>query len=461
MSEYTTTATLNATDENDETLHTCDHCGCEYTGKPVDVYTDHCIEEWCPDCADDDATECEHCGTLTANDNLETVGGESWCSECAESNAVWCDRCGELVDEDCAVSVNVWHNYRLTTETWCHSCAENHATECEDCGNVTASDSIECRWVHGDGYRDLCPDCLEENYYTCDECGELVSCDDVREHDGCYYCPDCGGSDVIESYGHTYASEFFNTDKERFPKLYLGVELETEYDDNDDRDAAATDVLAELGDNRVCCKEDGSLTDGFEIVTQPMTLRYLLDNDVMGMVARICKRHGGTSHDNGSCGLHVHLSRNAFMPEQITTIDRLIQTHRDEWTRFSRRTAGQLSQWAEIETDEIMGIKPGDAPAIKRDKCAKCKGYNRYKALNLNNRDTIELRLWRGSLNEETISATLTATYALAAIALTTPNPNAVESWTWPTLKSEIVRMLNASGLPCRDFVTYCERRGL
>lgn len=61
---------------------------------------------------------------------------------------------------------------------------------------------------------------------------------------------------------------------------------------------------------------------------------------------------GYLSHQAGTCGLHVHVSRKAFgdtLDAQDNAIARVlffVERHWAELLRFSRRTQRQLEQWA-------------------------------------------------------------------------------------------------------------------
>ena len=100
------------------------------------------------------------------------------------------------------------------------------------------------------------------------------------------------------------------------------------------------------------CKHDGSLDDGFEIVTHPMSLEYQLHEMPWDEVLREAIAQGYLSHQAGTCGLHVHVSRKAFgdtYDAQDSAIARVlffVECHWRELLRFSRRTQRQMDQWA-------------------------------------------------------------------------------------------------------------------
>lgn len=93
-------------------------------------------------------------------------------------------------------------------------------------------------------------------------------------------------------------------------KRYFGVELEVDYGGNDN----AKEVLdiANYDKENIYIKSDGSLDDGFEIVTHPMTLNYYINLMPWEEVMRKLIRMGYKSHKAGTCSLHIHINRTAF-----------------------------------------------------------------------------------------------------------------------------------------------------
>ena len=94
------------------------------------------------------------------------------------------------------------------------------------------------------------------------------------------------------------------------------------------------------------------------------------------------------SHAAGTCGLHVNISRLAFgctYEQQEAAIARLLYFVEKFWAellRFSRRTQSQMNH--------------------AKNSCA-----GRYTAVNLTNADTVEIRMFRGTLKLNTLKATL------------------------------------------------------
>lgn len=88
---------------------------------------------------------------------------------------------------------------------------------------------------------------------------------------------------------------------------YFGVELEIDDAGENNTNAAKIADIANCEEEHIYCKHDGSLNEGFEIVTHPMTLDYHLNHVPWAAVLAKAKELGYRSHQSGTCGLHVHV----------------------------------------------------------------------------------------------------------------------------------------------------------
>ena len=99
-------------------------------------------------------------------------------------------------------------------------------------------------------------------------------------------------------------------------------------------------------------KHDGSLDDGLELVTHPMSLDFQLHRVPWAEICGKAVELGYISHQASTCGLHVHVSRAAFgetEAQQDAAIARVLyffEKHWEELLKFSRRTPRQLERWA-------------------------------------------------------------------------------------------------------------------
>ena len=192
-------------------------------------------------------------------------------------------------------------------------------------------------------------------------------------------------------------------------KGYYGPELEI--DDGDEKQEAAR-CIQEAGGDYIYLKHDGSLSsDGIEIVGHPATLEHHMKSFPWDNIISAARDYGYTSHDAGTCGLHIHASRTLFgerPTEQDLNIAKIILLI-DFWFEqyivpFSRRNYDQLNDWAKKPNAYIM------ASDSEHDAICKAKQSgesDRYKAVNLKNRHTVEFRFFRGTLRRETILASI------------------------------------------------------
>jgi hypothetical protein len=164
----------------------------------------------------------------------------------------------------------------------------------------------------------------------------------------------------------------------------------------------------------VYLKEDGSLNHGFEIVSHPMTLGFATNhfdwNGISGLIKKGCK-----SWDTSTCGLHVHLSRSAFRDEKhLFKFFKLILDNAPDVKRFAGRDSERwanfdkgyfLNAWNEYNDDGNYVSRTNDS--LMKHAKNESRNDNRYCAVNLQNRHTVELRFFKPSLNPKTVQAAL------------------------------------------------------
>lgn len=424
---------------------------------------------------------CAHCGAVIEDEDamITAKDGKTFCNEeCAkEMGYVQCEQCEEWVDE--------WIE---TTDRSCFcsgECAEEAGYyKCEDCGDWESNCEevpnvgMVCEYCckHGEyhicedcggWYRDcdmrsddndvwVCDWCYDESWYTCGNCGCLVHADDVHEVNGCHYCEDCAEDaededENIHDYSYKPDPDFYHT-QEDFTygtPLYMGVELEV------DKGEDPQELAEELQDNvpEIYCKYDGSLDDGVEIVSHPCTLAYHMDELNWAWIRKKCCEYGFKSHDAGTCGLHVHVNRDFFGNTQneidlniakvVLLVNRFWESH---MIPFSRRTEDQLNHWA--SKNEITLEEDDNAATLAR-KARDLRSKGRYYAVNLRNTNTIEFRLFRGTLKASTFNATLQFIDTLCRFAKKL-SINDIDKTTWEDIFRDV---------DYPDLITYLTQR--
>ena len=284
-------------------------------------------------------------------------------------------------------------------ELLCPACLDEQTTVCSCCGErIYKNDNS------GTDDFPLCEDCYDNHYERCTHCGALIHRRDTYYRGDDPYCYDCYHTLPAQGINDYYFKPepiFYGTGKR-----YFGVELEVDEGGESDSNAERVLDIANSGRELIYCKHDGSLNDGFEIVTHPMTLDFHENNMPWAEIMEEAKKMGYLSHQAETCGLHVHVNRTTFgntESEQEAAIARVLYFFEKFWEellKFSRRTQRQLDHWA-----ARYGYK--EKP---KDILDHAKGHNsagRYTAVNLTNRDTVEFRMFRGTLKYNTLIATL------------------------------------------------------
>lgn len=366
----------------------------------------------CGDCLAREFAQCDCCGDWFPRDETtETGNGDRVCESCLDDWYFFCEDCGTWYPEDDAVEVNP--NTRASGYV-CEDCAERNYRRCDDCGGYFDDRHI----AFSDAYHDVCTNCSDD-WCSCSCCGEVLRTDAAvyDDDDGEYYCSDCAPTSRLHDYGYKPDPVFGTTDEMDGASFYesddltFGVELECDGGDS------VRDALDDINriTNRCYCKHDGSLSDGYEIVTHPGTLAWHKERFPWGEVCKASVDNGFRSHDTSTCGLHVHVGRDQLGDNSCETAAKMsLITYRlkDWFICFSRR--GGESRWAEY-------VKPKFP--LRGDDHEFLRGYydllfrNRYLAVNVRNDSTVEVRIFRGTLNPNTVLACLELVNNLAIYA--------------------------------------------
>lgn len=318
--------------------------------------------------------------------------------------------------------------FEFEGKLYCADCLALETIVCEYCGQrINREDNAGNDSVH------LCDNCFENRYTVCEECGRIILNEYASYISGSDdpLCNDCyhrlRDSSPIHDYFYKPEPVFYGEDNR-----FFGVELEV--DDAGELDCnaeSAMEIANTKGREHIYCKHDGSLDDGFEIVTHPMTLQYHQNEMPWDELLSKLRDMRYLSHQAGSCGLHVHVNRDTFgetVSEQDACIARVlyfVEKHWEELLKFSRRTNRQLDRWA-----ARYGYKDYPKEILDRAKCGGSNG--RYSCVNLENRNTIEFRMFRGTLKLNTLIATLQLVNRICDVAYALSDDE-IKSMSWTT----------------------------
>jgi len=346
------------TDDTSEILCAC----CDTALEPDYSYkVSYCDDMVCSDCV----RHCERCDSVGCeNDSFSVIDGrELWCESCTDYYAQWCDSCEEYGRDST--------NYIADREvSWCQSCTDYSATYCDNC-----------------------------NEYTESGCGE------------------CNNSRVIHDYSYRPDPIFHSTDSES--RLFFGLEVEVE--SSRGRFDESSEYAYQLEALELAyLKHDGSLNYGFEIVTHPMTHDFYKNEatELFNVIEGLRTNYRVKSWDTQTCGVHIHISRTGFNGgAHMHRFLNLVYSNPDFYQAIAGRSSDRWAKFTDVETynhvkDEFGYWQRGPKFRSFKEKIDNGRHSDRYSAVNTQNRETLEMRIFRGTVNSGTLKSYLDLAHA-------------------------------------------------
>jgi len=255
--------------------------------------------------------------------------------------------------------------------------------------------------------------------YSCANCGNLYEDLYPRPISSQTLCPNCRKRLFLLPY-HRFQPplEFYGKSAAK-TQLFMGVEIEVSHGSgNQNRDVKTImPIINEgVGDGKffAYCASDSSLDCGIELITQPATLRAHKARleQYQKTFAKFIEL-GYRSHNSNCCGIHVHINRDFFEGEDEKCgirIARIFERFWNDIVVFSRRDKHKgLTQYTK------KADRPAKAFVERWNKSDNHDSH--YYALNFANRNTIEFRIFRGTLNLNTFVAILEFVDAICRFA--------------------------------------------
>ena len=194
---------------------------------------------------------------------------------------------------------------------------------------------------------------------------------------------------AILDYNYKPDPEFFSVEGDN-TNLYFGVELETEM--RNSYSGVAPSVAMAMTKNVpgfIYCKHDGSLHNGFEIVSHPATFNYWKQNSkymqALDGLTKYCR-----SFRADSCGIHIHMSKAAFSG-----------LHLAHFLHFMYNNPSFVEFIAQRTSNTYASFVPEERANVLNRAKTKRGNYERYAIVNLQNQSTIEIRIFKGNLRPD------------------------------------------------------------
>jgi hypothetical protein len=349
--------------------------------------------------------KCYECHHPTPPPERVEINGDEYCEECYNEKYYICECCNDTYKTEEMTIV-------MDGQGVCPQCIEDYYTECEECLEFHENDYIY-RTTQGNSY---CNGCICEVASVCCDCD--VWSEEPEYIDEEPYCDECADehqTKIIRPYSFKPSPIFFTGQNERpynnnDKRLVFGFELEVENRGVLNHDECA-EILGEMMPDLLYFKEDSSIHNGFEIVSHPMTYSYFREHkSAFEMLLNKAVKLGLRSYNTTTCGLHISLSRKAFTESNYLKFVNFFnnKSNHSLLRTISQRLDNQLEQWCSISRFTSRNNE------IRLSK-EKNKGANteRYQALNLQNANVLEVRMFRGTLKADSFYKAFECIFAI------------------------------------------------
>ncbi|WP_127147094.1 amidoligase family protein [Veillonella sp. VA139] len=328
---------------------------------------------------------CDCCNEICHVDSArDAYNDEVICEDCSDDQYVWSEAMNTYIYSDDAF---YYEDDKEHYDSPVHcECKSQYGWQSEVSGNWW-SDNEE-RYETEDGY-----------YYAEGEQDDLYWCG-IEE--GWYRYESNMPEGLIRGYHKRPTLKFFGEG----PK-YFGLELEC---DGSDAEGSEDDVLAIFDGhmNKFYFNSDGSLSNGFEAITHPMSPAEMLKIDWEQITDEMLER--AYDNDRDTAGIHIHISRAFFNSEKnIGRLVRMFSENYSEMVKFAQRPEYRAEHWANRVN--------GTARQYAVDWYNNARRAGRYTAVNLQNDNTVEIRLFHSLASRQHIMACIQLTDVLTDMA--------------------------------------------
>lgn len=275
---------------------------------------------------------------------------------------------------------------------------------CEGCGARVLADDINRVVVDSHGSTSSRCDSCASNTWTCFNCNGTVadavhqSFNEDEDPDHVEpLCPACRPRESQGIWGRmlNYSNKDISKVKPKDTSSILyGWEVEVHVRNEGSVDDVIQEMYRKLGKGYYITKPDGSVVNGFEIVTRPDSMNvhreeWLRIFETIESSELLKGSLRSNAVPRACCGIHCHIDKSMLSTVQLGKL--AVWLNSPENRSFIERVAGRGSNSYTSFRDEV---KISDGRRMKSGP----SGSERYVAFNVQ-RETAEMRIFRGTLN--------------------------------------------------------------
>lgn len=251
--------------------------------------------------------------------------------------------------------------------------------KCQCCQNIVKLSDIGT--ITNIKYVTYCKTCLSKNkeFRICENCGNYYN---IGLKCGCTW--KYSKDNALEQYNHHHLMKYFKTKDNE--SLFFGIETEIEI---------KTTEFFTIPDplEWFYYKRDGSINNGYEIVTYPLSWKWIKENQKTIIDFLKSTSTFATSMLTDTCGMHIHISKSAMSTYHLYKFIEFFRRNQDYMCFITNRTWTDIKSWASF--DSINKKESAKNIAIYK------RQSNRHSAINLHNAESIEIRIFKGTLRPE------------------------------------------------------------
>ena len=337
-------------------------------------------------------------------------------------------------------------NADLSSDIKCSHCSKSFETFsdlvfvddkwlCKDCINKLLQERkiFECdgcrqyHFIKNLYKKNMCKVAFNRCFKKCNMCGKWIDSRKHRIHitpNGNFVCSHCycpeNSKYFIKRYHDTpkYKYYYDNGRVEDTNSDFKGFGVELEVDEGLNNSERMSRKTIEIMKDEVYCMRDGSVPEGFEIITMPHEENSLFNMPWKELFTSL-KRRGYNSERLGRCGLHLHISTSLFKDDiAIQKMIYFYEKFKDDISKFSRRESKEISRWSSFYCSK-KNVTFDDAVNVLDDYTSNYIVHDyRYRCVNLQPiKRTIEIRIMRGTIDYRDFTATLKFMIEIAKMA--------------------------------------------